>query len=130
MSANDVTSHLQQMDGVELNIRSLDYLQITKYAAVIAFTFATLEAFSTLPDEVTYMWSSRLNPMKIIYFINKYNIFLDAGLGIHTVVSTSDPELCHARYQALAYCSVIGIMVSETILVTRTIALWNFNTYV
>ncbi|KAI0701624.1 hypothetical protein C8Q76DRAFT_861721 [Earliella scabrosa] len=132
MSADNVMLHLQTAAnvGVEINIGSLYYLQITKYFTVVALTLAIMENFSTLPDEVTHMWSSRLTSMKIMYFINKYAIFLDTSLAVTLAVWTRDPEQCNAQYHTLVYCSVIGIMVSEAILVTRTIALWNFNTYV
>ncbi|KAI0701639.1 hypothetical protein C8Q76DRAFT_756345 [Earliella scabrosa] len=129
MSADYIMSHLQTA-GVEIKTGSLDYLQTTKYFTVIALTLAILETLSTFPDEVTYMWSSRLSPITIIYFINKYAVFLDAGLAVNTAVSTPRPELCNAQFQTLAYCTVIGTMVSEAILLTRTIALWKFNTYV
>ena len=67
-----------------------------------------LEILLTLPDEVrfsplpvidqftdlvqvTYMWSSRLNPMKVMYFINKYSVFLEAGLAVHSTFLSLAP---------------------------------------
>ena len=41
--------------------------------------------------QVTHMWSSRLNSMKIMYFINKYSVFLDAGLAVHSTFLSLAP---------------------------------------
>ncbi|KAI0701610.1 hypothetical protein C8Q76DRAFT_802577 [Earliella scabrosa] len=80
----------------------------TQYFKVASLALAMLEILLTLPDEVrfsplpvidqftdlvqvTYMWSSRLSPMKVMYFVNKYTVILDAILSITTAMWIRDP---------------------------------------
>ncbi|KAI0701609.1 hypothetical protein C8Q76DRAFT_861708 [Earliella scabrosa] len=94
------------------------------------FILALLDILSTLPDEVTHMWSARFSPMTVVYFVNKYSVIVDASLAMSMALWTQDPEICKIQYQAVIYSCLIGTFVSEAILATRTIALWRFNPYV
>ena len=53
--------------------------------------FSRLPAIDQLRDivQVTYMWSSRLSPMKVLYFVNKYTVLLDAILSMTSRFSVS-----------------------------------------
>ena len=53
--------------------------------------FSRLPAIDQLTDlvQVTYMWSSRLSPMKVMYFVNKYTVLLDTILSMISRFSVS-----------------------------------------
>ncbi|KAI0701611.1 hypothetical protein C8Q76DRAFT_235269 [Earliella scabrosa] len=116
--------------GVRVTFRSLYLLQITKYCAAMSCTLALLEMLQTLPDEVAFIWPSPLTPVKVIFLANKYLVLVDTALSIVSAVPTEDTRLCSITYHALAYFYIVGIVLSEIILIIRTLALWGFNKYV
>ncbi|RPD65331.1 hypothetical protein L227DRAFT_649463 [Lentinus tigrinus ALCF2SS1-6] len=88
-----------------------------------------LEILATLPDEVTFLWPDRLSIMKVVYFVNKYSVLVDALLAVTMGLwkPHSDPEICRTQFTILAYVTLVGILFSESILIMRTMALWGYD---
>ncbi|KAI0765108.1 hypothetical protein C8Q74DRAFT_1029426 [Fomes fomentarius] len=121
---------------------------------VASYTLALVEIMSTLPDEIALIWPGRLTVVKAIFLVNRYLVLIDTTFAvisaiptqdtkvdpIHmhmrvelmltTITHTPDNQLCSITYQTLAYFYVVGIVLSEIILIIRTVALWGFNEYV
>ncbi|KAH9918714.1 uncharacterized protein BXZ73DRAFT_105112 [Epithele typhae] len=103
---------------------------ITKCSKVASITFSKfqlLEMLDTLPDEVALVWSAKFSTMKVIFLINKYSPLVDTLLGICLDLVATDPKWCNIEFQVLAYCYIVGVVISECILIARTMALWEFN---
>ncbi|KAI0765109.1 hypothetical protein C8Q74DRAFT_1028961 [Fomes fomentarius] len=103
-----------------------------KFSPVIAGNLAILEIFSTLPDEVEYIWPGRVTPTKALFFANRYLPLIDITIAviINAAPTHWNHDNCAIAFQALAYCYTAGILVSEVILIIRTLALWGFHKYV
>ncbi|TFK86390.1 hypothetical protein K466DRAFT_587261 [Polyporus arcularius HHB13444] len=66
--------------------------------------------------------------MKIVYFVNKYSVIVDAILAVTIVLWKShDPLMCRTLYTVLAHVYLAGIIFSESILIARTMALWGYD---
>ncbi|KAI0765101.1 hypothetical protein C8Q74DRAFT_1431025 [Fomes fomentarius] len=67
---------------MDLQINSYFLLYVTKCTKVASCTFAVLEIASTLPEEVNFVWPTKMNAMKAVFLINKYSPLADTTLGI------------------------------------------------
>ncbi|RPD79258.1 hypothetical protein L226DRAFT_245330 [Lentinus tigrinus ALCF2SS1-7] len=79
--------------------------------------------------KVTFLWPDRLSIMKVVYFVNKYSVLVDALLAVTMGLwkPHSDPEICRTQFTILAYVTLVGILFSESILIMRTMALWGYD---
>ncbi|KAI0746623.1 hypothetical protein C8Q80DRAFT_783400 [Daedaleopsis nitida] len=144
VSSFNGTVHLSDVD---IPFESISLLNITRcgkgmkpvtilrttrliFVEVASLTFALLEILSTLPEEVKYVWPNKMSLMKLVFFVNKYSVLVDATLAVMSTLYTKDPVLCEKQFQALAYAYVLGTLVSEAILATRTMAVWAFHPYI
>ncbi|RPD65327.1 hypothetical protein L226DRAFT_557906 [Lentinus tigrinus ALCF2SS1-7] len=110
--------------------RDLNFLNVTKYSKVVAFTLSLLEIISTFPEEIALVWPNKLDLMKVVFLVNKYSPLLDTTLSITLDIFTYEAKSCAIQYQILAYWYITGILFSEFILIARTRALWQFNPFV
>ncbi|KAF9013814.1 hypothetical protein BDZ89DRAFT_1076826, partial [Hymenopellis radicata] len=78
----------------------------------------------TLDQEVEYVWSRPLAFSSILFFLNRYLPFVDTFISIHLHLDYFTPEECIARFKALTWFIVIGILLCEVILMIRTYAIW------
>ncbi|KAI0765089.1 hypothetical protein C8Q74DRAFT_1026026 [Fomes fomentarius] len=115
---------------IQLPVSNLYLLHVTKCTTVAASTLAALEIIATFSDEVAFIWPGRWSIMKVIFLVNKYSVLLDTTLATTSVLYTEDPRHCEVQFQALAYTYIVGTLLSELILLARTLALWNYHVYV
>ncbi|KAH9896819.1 hypothetical protein C8Q73DRAFT_427279 [Cubamyces lactineus] len=104
----------------------LELLMLVKYASVGSLTLVILDIVETFSDEVMLMWPSKLTIMKAIYFANRYMPIVDIALGAATL-QTYSLRACAGLWTTLLILYALGSVLSEVILVVRTLALWNFN---
>ncbi|KAL5532582.1 hypothetical protein ACEPAF_4356 [Sanghuangporus sanghuang] len=74
--------------------------------------------FVTFDQEVTLVWPSRWNLVKALFFLNRYLPFVDTFLSLHH----SDESLDRKKH--CPRLVVVGICISEVILMIRTSAIW------
>ncbi|KAI0746643.1 hypothetical protein C8Q80DRAFT_785614 [Daedaleopsis nitida] len=122
-------AHEADLLNADISTDGLYFLRITKYSKVASCALALYEILSTLPDEIAFIWPTRMTAMKVVYFVNKYSIVVDLSLTTTAALWTQDSQICARQFQALAYSYVCGTLVSESILVTRTMAIWRYNKY-
>ncbi|KAJ8456245.1 hypothetical protein ONZ51_g12233 [Trametes cubensis] len=117
---------------------------------VFSSTYLLLEIISTLEDEVRLIWPSRWSIMKIIFLLNRYSPLIDSTLGLTMMLGTTDPHVsvpfsricaefdvcvsdlqsCDVQFHFLIYTYTIGSFLSESILIARTLALYEFNPWI
>ncbi|KAM5534741.1 hypothetical protein V8D89_011605 [Ganoderma adspersum] len=113
------------------SVKGLYLLTANKYIKVASATFLFLEIIETLPDEVNLVWPTKFGFAKVLFLFNKYSPLVDQILDFTTIFDlTGDVQLCLKRYTAVSWIYFAGVLQSESILLSRTIALWGWNTYV
>ncbi|KAI0325788.1 hypothetical protein GY45DRAFT_1364296 [Cubamyces sp. BRFM 1775] len=110
--------------------RNLSMLEIVKYAGLCSSTYLLLEIISTLEDEIRLIWPSRWSIMKIIYLLNRYSPLIDSTLSLSMALSTTDTHSCDVKFHILAYTHAIGSSLAESILIVRTLALYEFSCWI
>ncbi|TFK86395.1 hypothetical protein K466DRAFT_600352 [Polyporus arcularius HHB13444] len=108
-------------------ISDLYMLKLTKDAALVSLTYLIMDVASTFDDEVALMWPSDLTFMKIIFFINRYSPFVDSSLSTYLVLVARHTEVCRGLWITLVSFFMLGLFASETIIIVRTLAIWNFD---
>ncbi|RPD64480.1 hypothetical protein L227DRAFT_330113 [Lentinus tigrinus ALCF2SS1-6] len=91
-------------------------VQLLKYAGMASSTYLVVDYAETIDDEVTLIWPSRWNMMKLIFLVNRYSPFFDHAITVSGMLWITDPHRC-----------IFNWMFSITILIIRTIALRDFN---
>ncbi|KAM5534716.1 hypothetical protein V8D89_011580 [Ganoderma adspersum] len=113
------------------SFRGWDLLRTNKYIKVASATVLSLEMISTLPDEVNLVWPTRISFAKALFLFNKYSPLLDQIVDFMNIFNFSgDVQLCVKRYNVISWFYFIGVLQSESILLSRTVALWGWNAYV
>ncbi|KAL5489765.1 hypothetical protein ACEPAI_4597 [Sanghuangporus weigelae] len=74
--------------------------------------------FVTFDQEVTLVWPSRWSLGKTLFFLNRYLPFVDTFLSLHHSHYSLD------RKEYCPWLVVVGICISEVILMIRTSAIW------
>ncbi|KAJ7801038.1 hypothetical protein B0H14DRAFT_2897205 [Mycena olivaceomarginata] len=79
----------------------------------------------TLDREITHVWSRPLSTGTLLFALNRYSPFIDVFVVISTKFQQFPPEQCLTRNTIFAWLSVLGVFLSEVILVLRTWAFWD-----
>ncbi|KAH9896720.1 hypothetical protein C8Q73DRAFT_421795 [Cubamyces lactineus] len=144
-----MTSGLQEILGNNAD-GNLPLLQMVKYAGLFSSTYLLLEIISTMeyevcvanlsltpgmlltvpPLQVRLIWPSRWSIMKIIFLLNRYTPLIDSTLGLSMMLGTTNPHSCDVQFHFLIYSYTIGSFLSETILIARTLALYEFKPWI
>ncbi|KAH8823069.1 hypothetical protein DL96DRAFT_1743392 [Flagelloscypha sp. PMI_526] len=87
----------------------------------------------TLNMEIQYVWKSKWNLGKVLYFLTRYVVMADVFLGLFWLRLRKIPDKqseCPVPFMAQAAFTCVGIEIAEFILVLRTWALWGRNKWV
>ncbi|RDX46625.1 hypothetical protein OH76DRAFT_1485320 [Lentinus brumalis] len=106
---------------------SLYLLTLTKDIGLATLTYLIMDVVSTIDDEVELMWPSRLTFMKVVFLINRYSPFVDSTLAVFIVLGARSTEVCRRVWIAIISFYMLGSFASETIIIVRTLAIWNFD---
>ncbi|PIL27369.1 hypothetical protein GSI_10516 [Ganoderma sinense ZZ0214-1] len=125
----------------------LNLLRTTKYIKLASATLLLLEMISTFPDEVSVnfplripstrsynrtrvdlVWPNKFGFAKATFLFNKYSPFLDEIVDFMNIFNfTGNVQLCVKRYNVLSWFYFTGVLQSEIILLSRTVAFWGWN---
>ncbi|KAF9067007.1 hypothetical protein BDP27DRAFT_1365231 [Rhodocollybia butyracea] len=78
------------------------------------------------PVELEVVWSGKLQPLTVLYIVQRYMPFVDT-IGILFAVSFAnpiEPNTCRALYTTSGWMYITGIALTEVVLTMRTWALW------
>ncbi|KAI5122261.1 hypothetical protein M0805_007125 [Coniferiporia weirii] len=78
----------------------------------------------TFEEEVSLVWPSPWNYGKVIFFLNRYLPFVDTFLSLHLLLGKNTDQECLLGFRAVTWLIVVGIFISELILMMRTYAFW------
>ncbi|KAJ6602557.1 hypothetical protein DFH09DRAFT_449725 [Mycena vulgaris] len=91
-------------------------------------THGVLECGCPYPNRssrlVLYVWPRPWSMSTALFLLNRYLPFVDTFLSLSAKFTRPSPEQCLTRNKAVAWLSVLGIMLSEGILMLRTYAIW------
>ncbi|KAI0659140.1 hypothetical protein C8Q70DRAFT_152355 [Cubamyces menziesii] len=105
----------------------LDLLAWVKYTSVAALTCVVLDVAETLGEEVALVWPSHMSAMKMIFFLNRYMPFVDISLAVYLFLGVRSPKICSVLWPIVVALYPLGSIISEVILMVRTLAIWNFH---
>jgi len=96
---------------------------------VAAFgTLLTYDVFCVaFTDEINLIWTQSWSIGRVLYLLNRYLPFFDTFLSLHLLLGRNTDEECLNGFKAVTWLIVIGIIISELILMGRTYALWERN---
>jgi len=101
------------------NLRTETYLDVAS-AALLVYDFIL-----TFQSEVTLIWPSKWNVVKVLFFLTRYLPFIDMSLVLFYQTKTNiDVQTCQMTYFPAGWLIVVGITIAEIILMVRTWAIW------
>ncbi|KDR72837.1 hypothetical protein GALMADRAFT_228526 [Galerina marginata CBS 339.88] len=104
-----------QFSAAKLNL----FLWIASYSLVV------FDYIFTLDKEVKYVWSCPCSIGLVLFYLNRYLPFIDIILFSQIVLNTSTSSMaCSVLARFSAWFIVIGMMISQTIIILRTYAIW------
>ncbi|KAJ7119415.1 hypothetical protein C8R44DRAFT_788018 [Mycena epipterygia] len=87
-------------------------------------TILVYDLICTIDQEILYVWPQPWSMSTALFLLNRYLPFVDTFLGLSAKFTRLSPEQCLLRNKAVGWLSVLGIMLSEVILMLRTYAIW------
>ncbi|KAF7334650.1 hypothetical protein MVEN_02295500 [Mycena venus] len=87
-------------------------------------TILVYDWICTLDQEITHVWSRPWSMGTLFFGLNRYLPFVDISVGLSAKLMLVSPEGCLVRNKIVAWLSVMGIFLSEVILMLRTFAIW------
>ncbi|KAI0324075.1 hypothetical protein GY45DRAFT_1289475 [Cubamyces sp. BRFM 1775] len=115
----------------------------TVFSIVAALTCVVLDVAETLGEEVALVWPSQMSTMKMIFFLNRYMPFVDISLAVYreslpfstyppepyraVFLGVHSPKVCSVLWPITVALYPLGSIISEVILMVRTLAIWNFH---
>ncbi|KAJ3519055.1 hypothetical protein NMY22_g13370 [Coprinellus aureogranulatus] len=110
----------------EHNIKTAERLQIRNYTTVAFFVVLILEHLQTLDLEVRYVWPTKLNLVKVLFFGARYLGFVNIPLLLRVEFGKPmSPEKCKAMYSAVLLLMGVSTTCSDAIAYIRVYALAN-----
>ncbi|KAK0502427.1 hypothetical protein EDD18DRAFT_1100874 [Armillaria luteobubalina] len=101
-------------------------LLFTSYSQTACATVLVYDILLLLPTEINYVWLPRpLHPRLLLFAMNRYSPLVDTALAMNWIRQTATPALCRQFYSVSAPFVLIGIFISQVILMIRTYAMWD-----
>ncbi|KLO08912.1 hypothetical protein SCHPADRAFT_588277 [Schizopora paradoxa] len=105
--------------------------QNVKYFYLSNASLLYYDTFINFDDEYQFIWKARWSVGKILYIMARYFAFVDVALLlVFTLQEHPDPTRCMHIYKTSAWLLVVGVLVAEALLIVRTYAIFERNTYV
>ncbi|KAA1466943.1 hypothetical protein DENSPDRAFT_926248 [Dentipellis sp. KUC8613] len=109
-------------------VTALKQMRVVSCFDLGAFTLLIYDYLLTLPDEVALIWGSHWTITRAIFFLNRYVPFVNIGIGIYSDFGyDTSNATCHALYSTIAWMIIFGVVVTMTIFILRTWAIWGKN---
>ncbi|CAA7269379.1 unnamed protein product [Cyclocybe aegerita] len=98
---------------------------------VACMTLLIYDYICTLDQEVAYVWKNfQWSVGVVLFLLNRYLPFIDTFVSLRLKLSYVTPETCDTQFKVVSWFIVTGIIISETILLLRTYALWERKRWV
>jgi len=102
-------------------------LRVGNYIQFTTLALPVYDWLILLDREIEYVWQSEWTIPKVLYIITRYGAFLDASMfAINTApFGGIDSAACDTLSKVSSWSTFIGIGISESILLLRTIAIYS-----
>jgi len=103
-------------------------LQTTNYLYFSMFVLSIYDWLISLDYEVKHIWQSEWNISKILFIITRYGTLLDMPMKVAIFAArygVVDSDACNILLKATTWLTLLGMSVSELILLLRTIAIYS-----
>ncbi|KZP33243.1 hypothetical protein FIBSPDRAFT_375764 [Athelia psychrophila] len=94
------------------------------YAVTACGALLIYDILCTMDREVEYVWDSPWCFRTILYALNRYLPFIDTFIAWQMFSGVNSPKECLRGNTALSWFVVLGIIISEAVIMVRTYALW------
>ncbi|KLO15272.1 hypothetical protein SCHPADRAFT_273999 [Schizopora paradoxa] len=109
-----------------------EFLRIFRYTLVSAVALVAYEYFSTLRDEIRFLWNRRLTVGRILFFLNRYLPIMTVALSSYTylIITNSDNSTCHNLVNLTCILVYVDFIVALGVLFTRSYVVWGFDAHI
>lgn len=126
-----VSSHLVDFFHKLSAMDSLEQRQIVNAVHVASAVVLIYDLILTLHLEISFVWFSKWNYTKVLYFVTRYTPIAANALIIYSyMVGSSSVKVCSNTVTASGWLYLLGLNFAEVILVVRTWACWGRNKWV
>ncbi|KAG7100100.1 hypothetical protein E1B28_001880 [Marasmius oreades] len=110
----------------EMTVQALGRQQIVRYADVCSTTFLVYDMIINLQLEVEHIWTRKWSFFTVLYILQRYlPLFDTAGLTLHYDLGANlSTHYCALNYKIATASFMVGVMLSEVVLVFRVWAVW------
>ncbi|PAV15067.1 hypothetical protein PNOK_0962000 [Pyrrhoderma noxium] len=112
------TAELSELIVVLQDVKILSYIGAGTLALLV------FDWFLTIDEEISLVWPSGWALPKILYFLNRYPVFVDPILLIYTLGYGSDSNICVTLFRIEGAFTAFGFITAQIILGMRTWAIW------
>ncbi|TFK62609.1 hypothetical protein BDN72DRAFT_383656 [Pluteus cervinus] len=99
-----------------------------QYCTVASSTLYLYDLLLTLDLEVNLLWPSKWTLFKVVYLLQRYLPLVDTMILVMMwEFGHFNSETCESLYRASGWPFVVGMILSEAILIRRTLAVWGDN---
>ncbi|THH13786.1 hypothetical protein EW146_g6478 [Bondarzewia mesenterica] len=103
-------------------LRGLSHLNIETYINVCAIAVLLYDYLLTLKHKVKYIWPSKWNLPKVLFFCTRYPVFVDTSLVIYLQFGRNlSASTCTKLYDVIGWLVMFGIAVAEGLVYLRVI---------
>ncbi|THH29311.1 hypothetical protein EUX98_g4883 [Antrodiella citrinella] len=105
-----------------LVLASLQRVQVVNYF----YSVLLYDHVLTFGEEVSLVWPARWKFGKVLFVLARYPPYIDMSVVLwHQLARSPSVELCHDSFRIAGWANIIGISITEVILMMRTWALWS-----
>ncbi|SJL04501.1 uncharacterized protein ARMOST_07868 [Armillaria ostoyae] len=105
--------------------QSLHDIRAVGYVLVASATVMIQEWAILFDQEVSLMWNSPWNLVKVLYLISRYSPIIDVAIAHQEHIQLqADPKICLINSDISTISTGVGIAIAELILIVRTCALY------
>ncbi|TFK71030.1 hypothetical protein BDN72DRAFT_838270 [Pluteus cervinus] len=115
-------------DSDDLTPITANAVLLIQYFTVASSTVYLYDLLLTLDLEVNLLWPSKWTLVKVVYLLQRYLPLVDTViLAMAWQFGDINPWTCKLLFRASSWSLLVGMTLSEVILIRRTIAVWNNN---
>ncbi|KAF9255054.1 hypothetical protein L218DRAFT_1008997 [Marasmius fiardii PR-910] len=107
-------------------LESLGHQRIVTHVDVLSSTLLIYDVLLNLHVEMEHIWMRKWNFLTVLYVFQRYIPFFDTAVLVlhHQFGANLSPRYCVLNYEIAGWSFIIGVMLSEIILLLRVWAIW------
>ncbi|TFK63372.1 hypothetical protein BDN72DRAFT_323248 [Pluteus cervinus] len=114
----------------DLIIAATKAVRLTQYFTLASLTVYLYDLLLTLDLEINLLWPSKWTLMKVLYLVQRYLPLIDMGIVVMSwqFGEITNLPLCEVLFRGCGWSILVGMTLSEVILMRRTLAVWGNGT--